>query len=65
MNTNGKSILLVDDNATLRKSLRGLFESAGFVCVEAGNGAQGLELAERLRPNLIVARFFDASDEWT
>jgi CheY-like chemotaxis protein len=48
MNTNSKSILLVDDNSTLRKSLRQLFETAGFVCVEAENGAQGLELAEQL-----------------
>jgi two-component system nitrate/nitrite response regulator NarL len=29
----------------------------GFVCVEAENGAQGLELAERLQPNLIVLDF--------
>jgi CheY-like chemotaxis protein len=57
MNTNGKSILLVDDNSTLRNSLRQLFEAAGFVCKEAENGAQGLELAERFHPNLIVLDF--------
>jgi CheY-like chemotaxis protein len=57
MTHRNKSILLVDDNAILRKSLRQLFEGAGFVCSEAENGAQGLELAERLHPNLIVLDF--------
>jgi CheY-like chemotaxis protein len=57
MNTQGKLILIVDDNAPLRKSLRGLFEKAGFVCMEAENGTHGLELAERLQPNLIVLDF--------
>ncbi|MGE5114609.1 MAG: response regulator [Acidobacteriaceae bacterium] len=57
MNTNRKSILLVDDNAIVRKSLCERFEAAGFVCIEAENGAQGLELAKRLQPNLIVLDF--------
>ena len=57
MTHRNNSILLVDDNAILRKSLRQLFEGAGFVCSEAENGAQGLELAERLHPNLIVLDF--------
>jgi CheY-like chemotaxis protein len=57
MNRTDKSILLVDDSATLRNSLRQLFEAAGFVCMEAENGAQGLELAERFQPNLIVLDF--------
>src|SRR5579871_746947 len=57
MNPRAKSILLVDDNVGLRKSLRTLFEASGFVCTEAENGAQGLEMAERLRPDLIVLDF--------
>lgn len=47
MNPRAKSIFVVDDNRALRKSLRVLFEASGFVCTEAENGAQGLEMAER------------------
>ena len=57
MTHRNSSILLVDDNAIVRKSLRQLFEGAGFVCSEAENGAKGLELAERLHPSLIVLDF--------
>jgi len=57
MNHTEISILLVDDSAIVRRSLRQLFETAGFVCIEAENGAQGLELAERFQPNLIVLDF--------
>ena len=57
MNHTEISILLVDDSAIVRRSLRQLFEAAGFLCMEAENGAQGLELAERLHPNLIVLDF--------
>jgi len=57
MNRTDISILLVDDSAIVRRSLRQLFETAGFVCIEAENGAQGLELAERFQPNLIVLDF--------
>jgi CheY-like chemotaxis protein len=52
-----KSILLVDDSPILRETLRQLFDTAGFVCKGAENGAQGLELAERFHPNLIVLDF--------
>jgi CheY-like chemotaxis protein len=57
MNHTDISILLVDDSAIVRRSLRQLFEAAGFLCMEAENGAQGLELAERFRPNLVVLDF--------
>jgi two-component system, NarL family, response regulator LiaR len=57
MTHRNKCILLVDDNAIVRNSLRQLFEGAGFVCSEAENGAKGLELAGRLHPSLIVLDF--------
>jgi CheY-like chemotaxis protein len=57
MNHTEISILLVDDSAIVRRSLRQLFEAAGFLCMEAENGAQGLELAERFQPNLVVLDF--------
>ena len=51
-----KSVLIVDDNAFIRKALCELFEreSDFEVCGEAENGKQGIEEAQRLRPDLIV-----------
>lgn len=49
-----KSVLLVDDHVVLRNVLREWFEAAGFICSEAENGAQAVELAEQLRPDVIV-----------
>jgi|ERR1700730_5963060 two-component system nitrate/nitrite response regulator NarL len=54
MSNKPQSVLLVDDNPTVRKGLRSLFEAAGFVCSEAENGAVAVEQAEHLKPNLIV-----------
>jgi CheY-like chemotaxis protein len=51
------SILLVDDNADIRKALRTMFEAAGFLCTESESGAQGIERAEELKPDLIVLDF--------
>lgn len=57
MDPQTKSILLVDDNANVRRALRELFETARFTCIEAEDGAQALEMAERLQPHLIVLDF--------
>ena len=51
------SILLVDDNAIVRQHLRCLFESAGFHCNEAENGGHAVDIAEQVRPDLIVLDF--------
>nr|WP_269326758.1 response regulator transcription factor [Kineosporia mesophila] len=47
---------MVDDNATIRATLRPLLESDGQISViaEAGNGAAGLAEARRLRPLVTV-----------
>lgn len=47
-------VLIVDDHDMVRKPLRESFESEGFTCGEAENGAQAVKLAEELRPDLIV-----------
>lgn len=57
MDQQNKIVLLVDDNAVLRKALRVMFEAAGFTCAESQNGAQGLEQADELQPDLIVLDF--------
>ncbi len=50
-----KSILIVDDNAVVRRCLRGIFEDEGWeICGEAENGHEAIEKAQWLRPNLII-----------
>src|ERR1700722_625687 len=51
-----KSVLIVDDNASIRRALCGLFEDESDfeVCGEAENGKVGVEKAQELRPDLIV-----------
>lgn len=49
-------ILIVDDNGTVRRSLRRLLGGVpGFaICGEAENGKLGIEAAQRLSPDLIL-----------
>lgn len=50
-----KRVLLVDDHRLVREGLRRTLEDAGFEVVgEASDGAQGLEMAERLRPHVVL-----------
>jgi DNA-binding NarL/FixJ family response regulator len=51
-----KKILVVDDNAVIRRLLNTLFKSeADFeVCGEAENGMEAIERAQELRPDVIV-----------
>ena len=50
------SVLIVDDSAAIRKVIRELFSREGDfeVCGEAENGEQAIEMAQRIRPALIV-----------
>ncbi|MFZ0734823.1 MAG: response regulator [Candidatus Sulfotelmatobacter sp.] len=48
------SVLLVDDNRSIRRALRSMFEASGFVCSESENGQQALADAGRLKPDIIV-----------
>lgn len=50
-----KRVLLVDDHRLVREGLRRTLEDAGFEVVgEASDGAEGLEMAERLRPHVAL-----------
>ena len=51
-----KSVLIVDDNASIRQGLCDLFKrEADFeVCGEAENGKEGVQKAQELHPDLIV-----------
>ena len=49
-------VLLSDDHPFVRRGLRTILEdtNAYEVCGEAGDGAQTLELATRLRPDIVI-----------
>ena len=51
-----KLVLLVDDNAVVRFSVRRLFESQPEfeISGEAENGSDAVQQAEKLKPNLII-----------
>jgi len=48
------TLLLADDDLTITNSLTPFFERAGFHVVTAANGADALEKAQNLRPNLLI-----------
>jgi CheY-like chemotaxis protein len=47
-------VLLVEDNADNLALVRFLLERSGYTVIEAYNGLQGLELARKERPDLIL-----------
>lgn len=51
------TILIVDDESSLRFLLRIAFEGAGHDVVEASNGAIALEWITETRPDLVVTDF--------
>ena len=48
------TVLIIDDDPLIRRMVRALLEGEGFTVYEAENGAQGLEMATRIRPGLII-----------
>ena len=50
----GETILLIDDDATLRELLADQLHTAGYRALEAADGAIGLRLAAEAAPDLIV-----------
>jgi len=49
-----KRILIVEDTEDNRQILRDLLTHAGFDLLEAGDGAEGVEMAARHHPDLIL-----------
>jgi len=49
-----RTILVVDDDSSMRFLFKVLFESAGFEVVEAHHGANALERLRDIRPDLVV-----------
>ncbi|MCP3978515.1 MAG: protein kinase [bacterium] len=50
----GESVLIVEDDATLRRGLKDNFELRGYVVNHAEDGDAGLETALSVKPDLIV-----------
>ena len=49
-----KRILVIDDEAKLRKQFVALLSLEGFTVIEARNGREGVELARKEKPDLVV-----------
>lgn len=47
-------ILVVDDHPSVRDLLRALLEAEGYGVLEARDGSEGLEMAEREHPHLLI-----------
>jgi DNA-binding response OmpR family regulator len=49
-----KKIVVIDDEPSVQEVVRGYLEKDGYLVYVAGNGQEGLALAERTKPGLIV-----------
>lgn len=54
MSGGGGTILLVEDNETIRSAFSLLLEESGYRVVQAGSGAEALEKAREHRPDLAL-----------
>jgi two-component system, chemotaxis family, chemotaxis protein CheY len=50
----GKRVLIVDDHATVRGMIRSRFESEGFEVCDAANGAEAVNKAQEVKPDLVI-----------
>jgi two-component system response regulator ResD len=49
-----RCVLVVDDDAVLRRVVRAVLEADGFRVIEAHDGQQGLEMAASERPRVVI-----------
>ena len=47
-------VIIVDDHAVIRRMVRALFEDEDLEVSDAANGAEGVQKARDLKPNLII-----------
>ena len=52
--SNGATILLVEDNETIRHAFSILLEDSGYRVLQAGTGQEALAAAKRDRPHLVL-----------
>jgi len=48
-------ILVVEEDRQIRKLLQQIFDSAGYRCLLAGDGEEGLKVFHQSRPSLVIA----------
>jgi serine phosphatase RsbU (regulator of sigma subunit) len=48
-------VLVIDDDAQLRKEIKDYLEDTGFVILEAKNGKEGLDIFKQEKPDLVVS----------
>ncbi len=53
-----QTILVVEDEAAMRKMLVGVLQQAGYVAIEATNGQEGLQAATAQHPALVITDNF-------
>lgn len=53
----GERVLIVDDSAEIRALLESVLPSAGYETLSAGTGQEGLDLAFRERPDILLVDF--------
>ena len=49
-----KSVLVIDDNADIRDNTAEILELAGYKTYTAENGKRGVEMAQQMKPDVIV-----------
>jgi len=49
-----RTVLLLEDNDSVRELLKVLLETEGYLIVEASDGRDGLTKAEELKPDLMI-----------
>jgi CheY-like chemotaxis protein len=55
---NGKKVLIIEDELPMLKALSDKFSLEGFSVLEARNGEEGLEVALKTKPDLILLDLF-------
>lgn len=50
----GRCVLVIDDDAVLRRVVRAVLEADGFRVIEARDGEEGLVLAASERPSVVI-----------
>ena len=51
-------ILVIDDEAQIRRMLRKMLEGAGYEVMEAGDGKAGIEVYQENQPDLVITDLF-------
>ena len=49
-----QKVLIIDDDAHLRESLAEVLDMEGFTCFEAGNAKNGIDLAKKHKPEVVI-----------